>query len=439
MAKFALTISADYVKDWTLYEGLREILQNAIDGYPMQIDYSSADGGTLTVTNVGAKLSRSIWLLGETTKTADSHIGCYGEGAKLGSLAIIRAGYSIVMRNDDESWFPALEPSDAFPDRTVLTVRTRAAAPTGNFSVAIKGVSSSDWETTQRCFLRLNPHYKPPTGDAKPTERLDHPSFKGQLFVRGILVSTDLKLSYGYNFASGVNTDRDRKMVSPYVVKNAMGLYWSWQAQTADQPLLIDQLKADAPDIEEVYSYLNVKESDALKGAFLTENGEKAWPCRDLLEAQRLEHYGLTPVVVSRAFHRVLTRAGLEMETAAKAHKTEITDYISADSLNRVELAVYCEALELVATASAQHGLPDPHKITQIARFSDPDTQGLHVRKDGEETIVLSRAILTSLPKTLQVLVHEVAHHVGNDGDVTHERMEGQIFADMVCGVLQAA
>jgi hypothetical protein len=84
MAKFQLTISAGYVEDWGLHEGVREIIQNALDGQqdgcPMTIDHS---GDTLTVSNQGARLDRSVWLLGNSSKNADSHRGHFGEGLKL--------------------------------------------------------------------------------------------------------------------------------------------------------------------------------------------------------------------------------------------------------------------------------------------------------------------------------------------------------------------
>jgi len=444
MAKFQLTISSEYVKDWALWEGVREVLQNAIDGatdgYNMSVDHD-ATCDTLTVTSQGARLDRSVWLMGMSSKAgSDRHIGHFGEGLKLGVLALVRAGHGVVIRNDDETWTPGLEGSDAFPGQRVLTIRTRAVAPCGRFTISIGGVTAEQWSRFRRRFLVLNAEFDNNRADTTANVmRLHDPVFKGQLFVKGIYVADCDNLAYGYNFVFGVETDRDRKMVSPCQADFALASYWTGQAGTSNQDTLMELLETAAEDVKEVPSWASSGARECLHLAFLEKHGEKAYPCRDLLEAQKLEHYGHTPVVVSAPYLTLFHRHGLTMEAANKAHANDVKEVYPLDALTRIELAVYAQAIELVSAACQAEGLPDPRNITQVGRFGDPLTQGMFHRKDGKSTITIARSVLTSLPKTLQVLVHEVAHHVGNDGDVAHERCEGRIFSAMVCSALAVA
>lgn len=446
MAKFQLSISTNYIKDWALWEGVREIIQNAIDGaadgFDMGVTHDgSRDGGTLTISSRGARLDRSVWLMGVTTKGDGNHIGCFGEGLALGVLALVRAGHPVTIRNDDEAWTPGLEDSEAFPGQRVLTVRTRATSSAGHFAITIKGVSSEQWAEFRTRFLSLNPAFDPrrTNSDDRTTCLLD-PAFRGMLFVKGIFVARRDELAYGYDFRSGVKTDRDRKMVTPYQADWALASHWTSMVGTPAQDALIQLLEDDAADIKEIPSWCNSGTREIIHAAFLEKHGEKAYPCANLLEAQKLEHYGHTPVVLPKGYLTLMHRHGLTMEAANKAHANDIKEIYPLDSLGRVELAIYAQALELVSGACQELGLPEPRNMTQVGRFAGKDTLGMFQRKeDGKEVITIARSVLTSLAKTLQVLVHEVAHHVGTDGDVAHERCEGRIFAAIVCSTLQAA
>lgn len=445
MAKFQLTISSEYTKDWLLWEGIREVVQNAIDGatdgYRMDVNYDP-NAQALQVTSHGAKLDRSVWLMGMTTKAGSTgHIGHFGEGLKLGVLALVRAGHGVSIRNDDETWTPSLEDSEAFPGQRVLTIRTRACNATGRFTVGVTGVEPAAWESIRDRFLCLNPRFSLARANSDHrTMRLDDPAFRGMLFVKGIYVDRRDDLTYGYNFLQDVGTDRDRKMVAPYQVEWATACYWASQAGTDQQPKLIKLLEQGAADIKSFHNWSGLEAKKAIHANFLEQHGEKAYPCTDLLQAQKLEHYGYKPVIVSAPYYQVFERLGISMEAANKAHANDVVQVYQLDSLNRIELAIYSQAMDLVSDACKAERLPEPRNITRVGRFADPTTLGMFdPGKDGKAVITINRSVLTSLPATLQVLVHEVAHHVGNDGDVAHERMEGRIFSAMVCSVLAVA
>jgi hypothetical protein len=441
MTKFQLTICADYVKDWGLHEGVREAIQNALDGQqdgcPMTIRHS-ASSDSLIIENQGARLDRSVWLLGNSSKSAGAHRGLFGEGLKLGTLALVRAGHSVAFVNDDENWAPALANSEAFPGQQVLTISTRARSATGKFSVLIGGIDADQWGEIRPNFLDLNPDYV--KGEIRnDVERLEHPSFIEKLFVKGIAVDSWPDLRYGYNFTN-IATDRDRRMVSQFTVEWALGRYWSEAARSPKElRLLVKLLEANARDVKGVHNYISSTEGENLRQDFLATHGEKAWPVSCDAEYDDVTHWGLVPVLVSEAYFKALEAGGMTIAAAREAHRTAVLTTIPLDELRSVERSIFDEAMELVVTSASRKGLPSPRLITRVVQFSDPATMGMYVNENGKTSILLARSILTSLEMTIQTLVHETAHFVARDGHVMHERTEGEIFSDMVCRLLHSA
>ena len=105
MKEYNFTITRNYVSDWGLIEGVREILQNAIDSSgEMSV---SIDNNTLTISNKDVKLPIKSLLMGYGTKTNDSSsIGGKSEGSLLAIMVLIREGYDVLVTNDDEYWIP---------------------------------------------------------------------------------------------------------------------------------------------------------------------------------------------------------------------------------------------------------------------------------------------------------------------------------------------
>lgn len=125
MPKVELSIKASYLPNWTLYEGVREILQNARDAeiqdnakMDVKHVYRVRNGrpvGALVVVNEGTTIPKEAFLVGHTTKSnRDDLIGKFGEGLKFGILALLRLGLDIKIRNGDETWNPLIERSEKF-------------------------------------------------------------------------------------------------------------------------------------------------------------------------------------------------------------------------------------------------------------------------------------------------------------------------------------
>mmetsp|Transcript_46800 Transcript_46800/g.123250 ORF Transcript_46800/g.123250 Transcript_46800/m.123250 type:complete len:294 (+) Transcript_46800:51-932(+) len=165
----SLSLTEDYAPSWGVWEGTRELVQNWHDGC---VEHAAAGGGSiqwealtgrggggsggggqpeglqryeartasgvavgtcvydgtlrqLLLVNRGAAIERRALLLGTSRKAhAAESIGQFGEGMKVGALALLREGRAVQMQTRDEQWAWARREDPAFGVR-VLTVEVR--------------------------------------------------------------------------------------------------------------------------------------------------------------------------------------------------------------------------------------------------------------------------------------------------------------------------
>jgi hypothetical protein len=189
--KLELTIKADYLPEWKIWEGVRELVQNAIDaqtehGATMTIRHR--DGNVLVIENEGVVLPHEALLLGHTTKTDRSDMrGKFGEGLKLGVLALVREGLKIKIRSGDEVWVPSIMRSDKFDAKVLCFQIATGRKAEQRVQVEVHGINAEAW-----LFLFLG------DGRRKPTRvktsfgsLLLDPESKGMLYCKGIHVQND--------------------------------------------------------------------------------------------------------------------------------------------------------------------------------------------------------------------------------------------------------
>src|SRR5262249_29918758 len=146
--KLELSVKTTYLPTWTVWHGLRELVQNAKDAEvelnaKMGVQHT---GKVLRIENEGAILPREALLFGHTTKTGNSElIGKFGEGLKLGILALVRDGFPVKIRSGCEVWVPAIEKSEKY-DADVLVFDIQGGRkPEQRVSVEIGNILKEDW------------------------------------------------------------------------------------------------------------------------------------------------------------------------------------------------------------------------------------------------------------------------------------------------------
>jgi hypothetical protein len=442
MAKIQLTIATEYVKGWNAWEGIREIVQNALDanddGYAMTVTHS---GNTLRVMSADARLKADVWLMGTSGKSAGGYRGHFGEGLKLGVLALVRAGHDVKIVNRDESWTPKLEESEVFGGRNVLTIHTRQREKDcGGFLVEISGVDKEAWAMIRPRFLALVPQAPGDVIDTYDAKVLTAPDMRGKVFVKGIFVQHQAELSAGYDFKT-LETDRDRKMVDSFDLRYHAGRAWSEAMSrslvTADKVLtMITSGAPDAAGIGTGYSGGGEQAvCKALAEAFVAKHGEGAMPVASMAEAREVEHYGKAGVVVPKSLVEALKNTrGLSLTTVREDFKRAAQTTYGWNDLTPDERATYTDVVGMVEAAAAELGHPPVEARLTVVDFGDEAINGLH---EGG-SIKIAKKLLADFDEALRVLVHEVAHDEGADGEKAHERAEGKLFARIVRNARQA-
>ena len=149
-----LSLSRDYCPDWGTWEGIREVVQNYLDQNDVdeagQVKYSP-DTRVLRLRNPGAEINiEKLGLLGETTKTGTDARGQFGEGIKIGILALLREGLRVSVRSGAKVWKATIEESRQFNGREVLTfTSSRLSTSYDGVEVTVRGLTAEAWETVR--------------------------------------------------------------------------------------------------------------------------------------------------------------------------------------------------------------------------------------------------------------------------------------------------
>lgn len=466
-----LTVATTYVPTWGLWQAVREIAQNGVDGrtrgFPLTVEHTPS-ASTLLISNTGVTIPREVWLLGATNKAdATDQRGVYGEGMKLATLAAVRAGHRVVVVSGKYRWTPQLVHSESW-GRTVLALKEEERQTEVNaVMVYIDGISTDMWEDYQSflpCLLS--------TDDDKPSELLRTPlkdriseeqlrvvwrtadsvrkvdilpQKSKQILVRGIWVQAIENLAYGYDILSTtVKLDRDRGMADRDAMLSVIGYSWvhaliaagkdpSWMPAAKR---LYDLL--NGPEVLDLYNFMYqlpsyVDAYTVLSDLFIEMHGLDAVPVST--ESERLEctHHAVVGVMVSPRLQKCL-ELGIE---GLKKRKTRtlnaLTKVYNSSELTSEERLTLARAVALLDRSAVQIGLKS---ITDRVRVADlRAANGIHF-EDGR--IFLGRHILNSLTETIRILGHEVAHDRGVDGEKSHELAEGQLGSNTIHHLLMS-
>lgn len=311
MARYELSISPDYVQDWTIVEAFRELFQNGLDqeteDAPFGFEWIKK---TAIFTSPGAFLDKSTLLFGGGDKANDDDkLGNFGEGYKLALLVLTRLGYPVRIfnRQRDEVWVPKIIDSRRYGSKLlVIDVEHRpfrGADEDRNLVIKVQNVTDHDRESIEEANLYFHEPevMKTDRGDVLLNER-----YKGKIYVGGLFV-TDIKdMDKGYNFKPGViSLDRDRNMASTFDICWATSLLWD-RAQS--QMPVLKMMHAGAPDTQYVHSAgYNREIKDAVFNDFKAKN-PNGYPVTEQWEADTIKDKfsSATPIIVDRQIKQIV-------------------------------------------------------------------------------------------------------------------------------------
>lgn len=265
-----LSLSPNYVGDWTVLDAIRELLQNALDSDGFKVTYSDQ---VLTISNNG-NLKRETILLGNSTKASDkTKIGQFGEGYKIALLVLCREGYKPIINIHSnyrlEIWKPYIEHSNNF-NSDVLKIDISDTASdvfSDKVDFSIDGFPEELYKEVSKNSIPLRTT-KTESIDTYLGQILTDPDERGRIYINGLFVckSTNDKISHGYNVKPAyLKLDRDRKLVADF------DLFWTtstmWVEAKEHREIAVDNIIKEKPDVQYALSVGDTNSLDDLAAA----------------------------------------------------------------------------------------------------------------------------------------------------------------------------
>jgi len=431
MARIALSVSSDYLPNWGPYEGLRELVQNFIDsqddsGVKGEIRFEGGTArGTVYLTNPGAKpLTREALLFGVTSKAdRDDQRGQFGEGMKVGTLALVRAGRAVTIRTQEETWSASLQSSDAFGGRKVLTFDTRKRSRGADqVEVEIGPVTREEWDKISSSFLFMQEVESSKSASGCVLTGADHLSM---IFAKGIFVKKIEGMRYGYDL-SQITLNRDRSMIDEYDVRSHVVSVLSEQYRSGKigMDTLIGMFRENAWETQYGYGWQYSEVIQDMIKALVRESGPKSVITSSNEEATKIESFGWNAIRVTKPM--------------MEAMQSYVTSTYYADFRKSIGLNTYKEFLEMISCAVSDRfdigSLTDSEGEALSWGISTLASVGIKVdpivcrfARDGEllglysgGEIFIARSVLACKHDTLAVLIHEYSHNFGGDASLEH-------------------
>jgi hypothetical protein len=433
MPKIALSVSSDYLPNWGAYEGLRELVQNYIDsqddcGIKGSISY---EGGTytgkVTLTNHGAKpLAREALLFGVTSKAnRTDQRGQFGEGMKVGTLALVRDNRKVTIRTQTENWTASLATSTEFGGRKVLTFTThKRQTVTDDVTVEIYPVYKEEWDKITQSFMFMQEDVE--SKGSWYGKLLTDEKHRNKIYAKGIFVKQMEDMKWGYDLST-MNLNRDRSMIDEWdvrcnIVYLLTSLYHDGSVTLADIRELFDNNHWEA---QSSYAWSG---SDIVRDMLVeyvkSQGGKKCIVTASGEEAVKAESFGWTAVRVPKALADAFStrlnsdsyadfRKNIGLSTYREMideMRDSVAETYATDSLNEEEVSNLAWATNVLASV-------DVTVTPTVVKFArNGEILGLY--KCGE--IFLAKSLLTDKVETLSTLVHEYSHSFGGDGTIAH-------------------
>ncbi len=319
MRKFELSISPDYVSNWSIVDATRELFQNALDEQitnPDSTMFFEYDGeAVLRVGNRKSTLEIKSLLLGVSTKREDDKtIGKFGEGYKIASLVLTRLGKEVTFFNYGarEIWKPRFVNSRRYGTQVLTFFVDKKyiwqSIPDRYLTIEVKGVTPEEWIQIVDSNLHLQTlhnYEQTPYGRILYDER-----HKGKVYVNGLYICSYEPYKCGYDFKPEyIRLDRDRKLVSDFDLLWLSSKMWNSVAS----PRVVELAKESCVDVKYLFetssSYgaksLDAAADEALK-QFKTEFGDKAVPVTSQHEMQDIPR-PYKPVIVGEVYKKLIT------------------------------------------------------------------------------------------------------------------------------------
>lgn len=316
MPKHQLTISPDYVADWTYLQAVRELFQNALDNNTVNPEnemFFSFEEGVLSIGNKTSVLLPETLLLGASSKRDDKQtIGKHGEGYKVALMVLLREGKEVTIYNygAKEIWKTRLVKSRKFNGALITEIDVQKQAifkkvPSHNLIIEVKGISQEEYAHIIESNLHLHeaPIARYETSNSMGSILLED-KFAGNIYVNGLYITTNKKFTHGYDIMPEyISLDRDRKLVDTIDIAFITSKMWR---KVGQEDKVAKMLLKEVLDVKYIEYHSHERYREASEG----KEGVDKSISSSLKEAFEMEHgVGSVPVSTNQELQLLSTSA----------------------------------------------------------------------------------------------------------------------------------
>lgn len=312
---YELTLTQNYVSDWTFCDAIRELIQNGTDQeiidsenkFSVDYDYSTK---VLKLTNSKSKLSINTLLLGKSNKSNNEDtVGQFGEGYKIAALVLNRLGKTFTIFNNEknEIWTSRFKNSEKWKEKILSFYVDKAPTDNTGLVIEIQNVTSKEYSDLCEVWLGFyEEEYIIEKIETKYGDILLDEELKDRIFVNGLAVDCTETMKYGYNFKPKfIKLERDRKTCDSWQARDTTSLMIA-EAMVKGK-IEIDTVKEMIEkNVDDVYNleFNGYKENvNEVKKMLITEFDKQytdplSVPVQSQEDYSKVKAYGGNPVIV---------------------------------------------------------------------------------------------------------------------------------------------
>lgn len=313
---YELTLTPDYVSDWTFNDAVRELIQNGTDQEVLDkenhfdVEYDQ-ERQVLKLKNTRSVLKINTLLLGRSSKAKNEDtVGQFGEGYKIAALVLNRIGKTFTVLNNEknEIWESRFKNSEKWLEKILAFYISKRETEDTGLCIEVGNVSSDEYYGLSDVWMKFDEddYMGMNVVDTSYGEILTDEEYAGKVYVNGLFVNCNADLKYGYNFKPKyIKLERDRKACDSFDAREVTCRMIAEGMVNGSIPIEeVNRMVNE--EVDDVYNFeYNTYEKDiqkvqvALIEAFDKQNQQPySIPVSSQEEIKRVKAYGGNPVVV---------------------------------------------------------------------------------------------------------------------------------------------
>jgi len=433
-----LPISPTYARHWSVKDGIREIVANALDTHS-EISVNLRDN-TLKVRNSIGSLTRKNFVMGGTEKEGKDTIGQFGEGLKVGAMVLCRNGRKVSGRTGDFTFEFFMRYSEKW-ESEILNIQIQHTNHQEGTEVCVSPVTQQEMDEIKSIFLFMQGRKPVKSSVVDNIEGEIYSKGHGEIFCHGIKISDDYFAGTELSFnLFGLKLNRDRTIFSEWEINNKLGPIITSIDEDKDTIKQLFTMLMKHPKAATIWNLIKPRNTqiwdEIIRESYEKKKGAQFAIAKSDIEIRTLREWGFNPIPCSNDYMANFLVKSFGILTPDKA-LGNAAEYVISKNLTTKELETLNKsksyALSILEKAYGYWEIKEI-KNTKIwvfeSRLNETDESNVGVAKG--DTIGIRRSQFKKSKSLIGTLIHEYIHIISGAEDNSRH------FEDELQKVLEA-